>query len=357
MSKITFTQSGDLFWKTLRSRVSDYFKTNGISRYANARMYGKIAIMLSLFIAPYILLMTVNMPGIMAWALCILMGLGMAGIGFNISHQAAHNAVARSRSLNRIFSLSFNLVGMSDYIWKIKHNVFHHTYTNVYAHDEALKEWDILRLSAEAPRKNLHRYQHVYGFMVYALFTVSWAFFLDFEKYFRYRKTVAVKNGRHPLSESILFFATKLYYIGIAFVLPAYYGYSVAAIAAGFFTVHIIASLLITHVLQVEHLALETVQAKADGQGMVNVSWAQNQLEGTCNFKTRNKIFEWYIGCCNYQVEHHLFPAVCAVHYPALSKIIKQTAQEFNLKYILQPSFKQALVSHYRFLKQLGQPV
>lgn len=355
MSRITFQKTDDQFWSTLRQRVNQYFLVNQISRYTNIHMNIKIAVMLAMFIVPYIVLLAGDHNGFTSWCLCLLMGFGMAGIGFNISHQAAHNAVSRNRGINRLFSLSFNLVGFSDYIWKIKHNVFHHTYTNVYEEDEALKEGEFMRFSADAPHKKMHRFQHIYGFLLYALFTFFWVFFLDVEKYFRYRKTIAVKNGKHPLSERVLFFATKVYYLFIAFVLPYLCEWSIPEILLGFFTVHVIASLLITHVLQVEHLAMETEHVSAGPGGLVQKPWAQNQLEGTCNFKTRSKIFEWYIGGCNYQIEHHLFPTICSIHYPALSKIVAETAREFNLKYIQQPSFQQALVSHYRFLKQLGK--
>lgn len=356
MKQNIFQNENNDFWNTLQKRVNVYFKQNNLSKYSNTKMNIKIGVMLCLFIVPYILLLSYDLSNGYGFTLCVTMGIGMAGIGFNISHQAAHNAISRNRAINRLFSLSFNLVGMSDYIWKIKHNVYHHTYTNIYAHDEALKEGESLRLSNEAPLKAYHRYQHIYGFFIYAFFTLFWAFVLDFEKFFRYKKLPVVKNQKHPLGESLLFFSTKIYYVFLAFIIPAFFGnYSASAITIGFLTVHIVASLLITHVLQVEHLALETSQPQLTKKGTIEKSWAQNQLEGTCNFKSRSRIFNWYIGGCNYQIEHHLFPTICTIHYPKISKIVQQTAKEFNFSYTLQPNFGYALKSHYQFLKQMGK--
>jgi linoleoyl-CoA desaturase len=357
--KITFEQNEQTeFWSSLKARVNAYFTDNNISPYANHAMIFKIVVMLLLFILPYALLYSGWLTPGQMWLLCIVMGFGMAGIGLSISHQAAHNAIFESAKANRLLSLTFNLVGMSDYIWKIKHNVYHHAYTNVYEMDEALKEGDLLRMSADAPLKPIHRYQHLYGFFVYALFTIFWAFALDFEKLNRYNG-YGSRNPevKHPVKEVTLFYATKIYYILIAFVLPLMLlDLSVWQVAGGFVTVHVVASLIVTHVLQVEHLVEETVLVSPDESGKINKSWAMNQVEGTCNFDARSSLFEWYIGGSNYQVEHHLFPGFCSVHYPALSKIVEQTANEFGINYRKHRSFQSAVVSHYRLLKKLGAP-
>lgn len=347
----------EAFGRVLKERVDNYFSENKISPYANAKMIVKMIIILLAFIVPYFFILFGGLQGMQAWVLCVVMGFAMAGIGFIISHQAAHNAVSRSSRVNRMLSLTFNLTGMSDYMWKIKHNVFHHAYTNVYELDEALKEGDALRLSHDAPHKPMHRYQHFYTFFVYALFTLFWAFVLDFEKYFRYNGNGSRHPKPHPVRESILFWGTKVYYVIAAFILPHYVGgFGWGGIVLGFITMHVIASLLVTHVLQVEHLVEETDLVSPDEKGVVKKSWAVNQAEGTCNFKAKTALMEWYVGGSNYQIEHHLLPHICAVHYPAISKIVEQTAGEFGVKYNVQPTLVSAIVSHYRLLKKLGRP-
>lgn len=355
MNKIVFENREDEFWKVLRNRVNDYFQENKLSKFTNAAMNFKMVVMVALFVLPLLTLLFFHLNALVLFTMYFIMGIGMAGIGFCISHQAAHNAIFASKKLNRLFSLSFNLVGMSDYIWKIKHNVFHHTYTNVFENDEALKEGDLMRLSQDAPYKPMYKYQHIYGFFIYMLFTVFWAWFLDVEKLFRYNGNGSMKRKKHPFAEVVLFWSTKIYYFSIMFIVPVYFAnYSIGQVVLGYFIMNAVASLLITHVLQVEHLSVETIHVSPQN-GIVNKSWAQNQLEGTCNFKMKNRLFNWYIGATNYQIEHHLFPQICSIHYPAISPIVEQTAKEFGYKYIRHESFSKALVSHYRFLKELGQ--
>ncbi len=357
MESIHFNRNLDIeFWQTLKTRVNQEFQGQKTSIHAQKWMYAKLFFWISSFILPYLLIVFTHWALIFKWILCLIMGIAMAGIGFNISHQAAHGAISDKKWVNRAFSLSFNLVGMSDYIWMIKHNVFHHAYTNIYEADEALKEGEVLRLSTEATWKPIHQFQHFYTVLVYAFFTIFWAFFLDIEKLIRYNGNGSLEKKAHPVEEVILFWATKVYYIFIIFIVPYFYlNYSLSIICIGFFSIHIVGSSLITHVLQVEHLNEEAIMPTLEEDRKVEKSWAVNQLEGTANFQTASPWFEWFIGGCNYQIEHHLFPHICSEHYPKISTIIAQTAKEFGLKYHSFPSFSSAIRSHYRLLKILGQ--
>jgi linoleoyl-CoA desaturase len=83
--------------------------------------------------------------------------------------------------------------------------------------------------------------------------------------------------------------------------------------------------------------------------------WAIHQLRTTANFATHNRIISWLVGGLNFQIEHHLFPKVSHVHYPKLSKIIRETCAEFNVPYQEYPRMWQAVVSHVAFLRQLGR--
>jgi linoleoyl-CoA desaturase len=359
MRNIVFAaDTPDEFWDTLKKRANDYFVSNKLSPFATTGFVIKMIVMLLLFIVPYIIILTGMLSGWQMWGCCVIIGFGMAGIGLCISHQAAHNAVFKNKKLNRVFSLSFNLVGISDYIWKIKHNVFHHAYTNVYELDEGLREGEILRLSPDAPYFKVHRWQHIYSFIAYAVFTVLWTFLLDIEKLWRYNGNGSRNRSvKHPVNELLLFWITKIYYIVIAFVLPFHLlDISVGQFIIGFMTIHVIGSLIVVLVFQVEHLTEETEHVSPNEEGKVNCSWAMTQLKGTTNFKARTKLFEWYVSGTNYQVEHHLFPNISAAHYPALSKIVQRTAKEFGLNYHCQPSFMAAIVSHYHCLKRFGRP-
>ena len=357
MRNISFENRPDEFWETLRKRVDEYFISKNISTYANGAMWFRVAFMLLLFLVPYALLFIFTWTPFQMWLLCLVMGFGVAGIGLCISHQAAHNAISSNKKVNRALSLTFNLVGTSDYIWKIKHNVFHHAYTNVYELDEGLKEGEILRLSNDAPYYKIHRYQHLYAFFLYAIFTVIWTLVLDIEKLMRYNGMGSRNTSvKHPRKELFLFWFTKAWFIFIAIVLPFWVlNITFLQYLAGFFTIQVIASLLVVIVFQVEHLTEYTEHVSPDDSGKVNCTWAITQLKGTSNFKARTRLFEWYVGGTNYQVEHHLFPNICAIHYPALAGIVEQTAKEYGLRYHCQPSIGSAIVSHYYFLKHMGR--
>ena len=358
MRNVSFENRPDEFWETLKKRVDEYFISKNISTYANGAMWFRIVFMLLLFLVPYTLLFLLSWTPFQMWLICVVMGSGVAGIGLCISHQAAHNAISPNKSVNRALSLTFNLVGTSDYIWKIKHNVFHHAYTNVYELDEGLKEGEILRLSDDAPYYKVHRFQHLYGFILYAVFTVIWTFVLDIEKLMRFSGNGSRNPyAKHPRKELALFWLTKLWFIFISIIMPFWLlRITFIQFLTGFMTIQVIASLLVVIVFQVEHLTEETEHVSPDNNGKVNCTWAMTQLKGTSNFKARTRLFEWYVGGTNYQVEHHLFPNICAIHYPALSKIVEQTAKEYGLKYHCQPSIGFAIISHYHFLKQMGKP-
>ncbi len=90
--------------------------------------------------------------------------------------------------------------------------------------------------------------------------------------------------------------------------------------------------------------------------GVVEADWAVSQLYNTANFAPKAKLFSWYVGGLNYQVEHHLFPSICHIHYNKISKIVEQTAKEFHLPYHSYQTFLTALSEHTKMLKELGKP-
>jgi linoleoyl-CoA desaturase len=343
------------FWDELRGEVHAYFTTKQLSPYANARLWAKMILLVVMFVGAYLSLYLFSMPLWLMWTICVVLGILIAAVGFNISHQAAHGALSPSPRINRLMGFSFNLFGMSDYMWMIKHNVSHHAYTNIYANDEALKEDETMRFSKDAKWYPRHRYQHLFGPLAYGMFTVFWFAWLDIDKLMRYNAWGGRSEKSHPKRELFIFWTTKLYYIIAFVVLPnVFLHIHFGQWAFGFLTMHFVSSILITNILQVEHLNEKVKIAEVGEDQIVTTSWAVNQLEGTSNFKT-NVFFQWISGPVNYQIEHHLFPTVAGCHLPAISKIVETKAKKYGLQYQSFPSFTSALVSHYRQLKVLGE--
>ena len=93
-----------------------------------------------------------------------------------------------------------------------------------------------------------------------------------------------------------------------------------------------------------------------DQKGLVDEDWTIHQLKTTANFARNNRVLSWFVGGLNHQIEHHLFPMICHVHYKELSKIVKDTAKEFNVMYLEIPTFRKAILLHIKELKVLGKP-
>ncbi len=358
--KVKFNNRKDTDFVTeLRSSVDDYFKAKGISTYANAAMVFKTIALFTITFAPYFLILFVPMP---IWAMALLamvIGIGFAGIGFSVGHDALHNAYSSNSTVNYLLGLSFNLVGANDYIWKIKHNQRHHTYTNIYQKDEDLEAGYLLRFSPKAPWNKVHGFQAYTAYFIYSLFSLGWVVFFDIEKLFLYNGNGSPNgNVKHPRAELIKLFAFKIFYFAYMLVLPMFvlpipWWY----VLIGFVIMHLTAGLILTLVFQLAHVIEEVNFPEPEmPSGLVDNAWAVHQMETSANYATGNKLLTWYVGGLNYQVEHHLFPNICSIHYPEISPIVQRIAKKYNVTYHNEHGFFSALSSHHRLLVRLSKP-
>jgi len=346
------------FLKTLRENVNTYFEQNNVSRTADFRMGIKTAVMLSMFFAPLALIYMGILPG--AWALLLyaVMGLGTAGIGLGVMHDANHGSVSRRKWVNEALGYTMNLVGGSSFTWKIQHNLLHHSYTNIYELDEDIHDKPFLRLSPHGIVKPHHRFQHFYALGLYCLATISWVTLKDFRQWNEYRKNgLAAKGGFEPRKELIIMSVTKAIYFSVLLVLPIVLGVNPWIAVLGFVLAHAIAGFIITTIFQLAHVVEGPDHFVPHPSGTMENTWALHQLGTTANFASASPVVTWFTGGLNHQVEHHLFPHISHVHYRKLSHIVRRTAREFDLSYYEYPSLWSALKSHLRVLKALGQPV
>jgi linoleoyl-CoA desaturase len=355
---IKFSKTQQEFYTTLSQRVNNYFRIHGLSRNANAEMVIKTIFMLALFFVPYF----VTLTGVVTvfWVyilLCLVMGVGVAGIGLSIMHDANHGAYSARPWVNDMMGYTLNLVGANAFNWKIQHNVLHHTYTNIYDVDEDISPRGALRMSPDSPWKSFHRFQHIYAWFLYGLMTIIWVVGKDFFRLVRYQRDGLVKkNKANIVKEWSILLITKILYVGYIFVIPVLLlPFAWWQILIGLFAMHYVAGFILAIVFQPAHVAEGTSYLMPDDEGNLANSWAVHQLYTTTNFAHRNRVLSWYVGGLNFQVEHHLFPNVCHVHYRHLSSIVKETALEFGLPYKMKKTFIDALIAHGRLLKQLGQ--
>ncbi len=345
-----------LFITDLKKQVHAYFDENDISRKANAAMIIKTVAMLLLTFGPYALIMSNQFSIWVMWALAFVMGIGVAGIGFSISHDALHGAYSSNSTVNTILGLTFDLMGANGYLWKITHNVIHHTYTNIQGIDEDLEVSPLLRLSPESEHLPIHKYQHIYGFATYSLSTLFWVFIKDY-KYMLQRDLGPYQDIKHSKGQIAILIGMKLVYYAYMIVLPL----MVLEIAwwqfvIGFLTIHLTAGLILGVVFQLAHVVENTEHFTSTGNDVMEDAWLIHEMKTTANFGRSNKLLCWYVGGLNFQIEHHLFPKVCSIHYPAISPIVKEVAEKHGIPYNDQPTLRSAIASHFRMLKMLGKP-
>jgi linoleoyl-CoA desaturase len=349
--------SGTTFYSEVRKRVNADFKQSGKSTHANSFMWFKAILFLSIFALLYLSILFINNQILVQFALSIALGAVCAFIGFNICHDAIHGSFSSSKKVNGIFSFLFNMVGANPYVWNITHNVVHHTYTNIPGHDEDIEiAPGLIRISEEDQHFPHQKYQHWYAFPLYSLASLSWVLRKDYKKFFQ--KNVGACLNVHPKKEYFnLFFYKVLYYfmyIGLPIILTDLHWWQVLI---GFTVMHLAQGLTMGLVFQLAHVVEGTVFPIPNATGNMEEAWAEHQMRTTANFATKCQISAFLLGGLNMQIEHHLFPKVCHIHYPRISKIVKQTAIEFGMPYHENKTFISALKSHYRILKKMGRPV
>jgi len=343
------------FYATVRNRVDNYFSENKLSTHANTAMWFKTLFFLSGYVGIYLWLLLGGLSAGVMLALAIVLGMFGAFIGFNVCHDAIHKAFSHNKYVNNVLGFIFNLLGASSYVWNLCHNVVHHTYTNIAGHDEDIDiAPGLIRFSPLESVNKLQRFQHYYAFLLYSFAMVTWAFRKDYKKFFQAK--IGEQKSNHPKIEYFrLFFYKAIYYFLFIvlplLVMPVNFGQFVL----GFLSYLFAQGLVLGLIFQLAHVVEGTEFPLPNNEGNVEEAWAAHQMRTTANFSGESKIAAFFCGGLNQQIEHHLFPKVCHIHYPKIAVIVKQTALEFDLPYIENKTFLGALKSHYRMLRKLGK--
>lgn len=345
------------FFPTLKKRVDGYFADRKLAKSGEFRLAVKTIVLMCLYVLPFVALLFLQ-PGwgvsLLLWA---VMGIGMAGLGMSVMHDANHGAYSTNPVVNWMMAHVLNLMGGSTYNWKLQHNILHHTYTNVTHMDDDIASKPGLRLSPHVPAKKSYRYQWFHGFLLYGLTTLYWVTGKDFVQFIRYRKNNV--NVLTPKENRIFLFkliVLKAVYFFTFLVVPTlFFNIPFMQVLAGFCLMHFLSGIILTVVFQLAHSLEGTTHPMPDGNGVIENDWAIHQMNTTMNFSPHNKLLSWYVGGLNFQVEHHLFPRISHIHYPALSGIVQRTAEEFGVPYLQHSNFRQAFMAHVAFLKKLGK--
>ncbi len=348
-------ERGSIFHRTLRERVETYFRETGRKQRDCWQMYLKSVVVLLVLAGSYFGILMLGGAVLPTLLLAVVLGGSMALVGFNVQHDGGHRSYSTNRWINKCAALTLDMLGASSYVWARKHNSIHHSYTNITDHDDDIDVRPFGRLSPHQPRIKMHRVQHLYLWFLYGFLPVKWHFYDDFRN-IAVGQIGCTKMPRPKGLDLAIFIGGKIFFFGMTFVLPMFFlpwwlviaSYGVATFVEG---VGLSVVFQLAHCVEEAEFPMPTPETHR-----IENCWAVHQVETTVDFAPRSRVLAWLVGGLNCQVEHHLFPQICHIHYPAISKIVEDTCREFGLRYLSNPSLLAGISSHFRFLRQMGRP-
>jgi linoleoyl-CoA desaturase len=351
--KLAF-DNGGLFIQDTRREVEQYL-ARGHTRLRGAlQLYAKAPIALALTVSSWVVLMFFG-PGILLAPLCLIgLVLGAMLTAFCVQHDANHGAYFRQRRYNHLLGWSTDaLLGFSSYAWRVKHNVAHHTYTNVDEFDDDATQVPLARFAPTQGSRPWYRFQQYYIWPMYTLMGLRWQTVGDLSA-FR-RGSVGKSALRAPRGWNLAgVIVGKAFFITWAIVIPllVYPWWAVVGAYVGF---TMLTSLIMATTFQLAHCVEEATFASADELRSERRVWAVHEVETTVDFCPRNPVLTWMLGGLNFQIEHHLFPKVPHTHYPRIAEIVRRNCDLHGVRYSFHPSLGRALRSHFLHLREMGR--
>lgn len=313
--------------------------------------------MLLVYTTPIVLLASgvISSP-VLAILLYLISGLGIAGIGMGIMHDANHGAYTKHSRLNSLLSHTLDYMGCSSKMWKLQHNVLHHTYTNIHGHDEDIDApLFLLRFSPHSKGYKIQKFQHYYVWFFYGILTLYWVTVKDFKKATDYYKMGLIQTKKEYRLQILKLIPLKILYLTYALLLPLIFApFPAYWIILGFILMHVLAGILLSVVFQLAHVVPHTNFPQSNSPGKMDINWHIHQLQTTSNFSPKSRFLFWYLGGLTNQIEHHLFPNICHIHYRTISKIVARTAKDFHIPYYVNKTLFSAIYGHVKTLRILG---
>lgn len=353
MSLPKFSAVSGSFHAELKKRIQDYFAATGNAPTGNYKLFIKGSILFTAFVLLYVHLVFFTPVRWVALAECVTLGGVIAAIGFNVMHDGAHGSFSKYRWVNHLAAFSLNILGGNSFMWNMKHNIIHHAYTNIDGVDDDIDIQPWMRMSIDQKKHPMHKYQHLYFWFLYSMLYILWVFVLDYQKYFK-RRIGPMPLKKMTMTDHFVFWSFKFVHYFLFIALPIYLTGFLPWLT-GFLITTLVAGFVISIVFQLAHTVEHTEFPTAGNNSRMPDEWAVHQIKTTANFATKNKLVSWLIGGLNFQIEHHLFPKISHIHYPAISQIIRQACQEYGIQYIEYRRMRHAVVSHVSFLKRMGQ--
>ncbi|MEO5679331.1 MAG: fatty acid desaturase, partial [Acidimicrobiales bacterium] len=136
---------------------------------ARRRLAVKVVATSGWFYGSYLALVLLPLRPWQAAGLTVSLGLAAASVAMGTAHDAVHGTLSASRSANAVLALLAAPFGISRTWWRTKHNLLHHSFTNVHDVDDDLHFGRLVRLTPFQPWRPWHRYQRCYAWLLYPL--------------------------------------------------------------------------------------------------------------------------------------------------------------------------------------------
>jgi linoleoyl-CoA desaturase len=276
-------------------------------------------------------------------------GLTYISLGFNVMHDASHFAISTNENINNILNKIWNSWGLWNHkIWFYHHVYNHHSFTGIEHNDP-----DLYHLQPFGEKVEISNNRKINPFLIknqyitvpYLLFLFPGQYFGQSISYFKSIKKHRIFKINLPKINyydmiDIALISIKLYSLYRGLYIP---------------TILYIISLNFWYSINIvgDHDTYETsIVNHYDGN-----DWCKMQISNSGNFVNDNIIWTYLFGGINYQIEHHLFPNMCHIHYPTISPIIKKFCKENNIPYSHQKSMYETYKSFLIMMKYISMSV
>ena len=251
-----FSVAQNSFQNELRIRINNYFQEKKIKMTGNYQLYIKAIILITSIVLTYVHVVFFTPNVFFVVIESILLGILVAGIGFNIMHDGSHGSFSQSKFMNTLSAYTVNILGANSFMWNMKHNVIHHTYTNIDGVDDDINVGIFMRMSKTQKKFMFHKYQHYYFWILYSLLYILWIFILDYIKYFR-GKIGEIKINNMKFNDHLVFWLFKLIHLFIFVALPIYFlGFKLFLVY--FLVMALVAGFVLSIVFQLAHTVEHT---------------------------------------------------------------------------------------------------
>lgn len=340
----------DFFKKLVKEVQENILRDKSIQR----RNIYKALFLLTAFISFYACILLFGNNTKLLYLFYVLMGFSMILTFVNSFHDAAHDAVFFTKKQNRLFCYVVELFGSNSEIWIQRHLLLHHPYPNIQNWDCDIKQSDVVKIFPNSKWYSFHKYQHLYMWMLYPLYTLIWLFSRDFKDFFGTKDNYLKRVYTIPTIEYYKLFMAKLFNLFYMLVLPyLILNQPFKNILLAWLVMHFSSSIVGVVALISTHVDETAIFPLPPLDGKMDTTWAEHQMNVTKDFSAGNPITDFMYGGFTHHVAHHLFPTVGHTYYPKITPIIRRYAEEYHLSYTCYPVFK-AVSSHFKLLKTQG---